>query len=475
MAETLHRIAGQDISGAGGGIAVVNPANAVVIGEFREATGDQVAQAVRAAGESFDSRVWVDTPFAERRAVLRRAAQAIRGNADRLTDLQVAEGGMTRRGVAMQVQGAANWFDYFADFLTLEGGEVYRQLGDATALVEREPIGVCALFSPWNVPVGLSAIKLAPALASGNSIVLKPSEQTPMTLRLLVDLVESAGLPKGVLNCVNGRGQTTGGALAVHPGVDMISYTGGHVGGRAVAEAAARRHIPCVTELGGKSATLIFDDADIDAAVEGALRMVYGSNGEACLAGSRIVIQDTVAGDVMTRFRERAEGLAIGDPMADGTYLGPMVSADHQARVLGFYESAAVDGDEVLFGGAHDGDGFFVRPGAIRVASFQSRIWREEVFGPLAAIAVFRDEAEAIDIANDSEFGLSGYVWTRDIDRALHVARRVRTGTVIVNGGFMRELNAPFGGYRNSGVGREGGAYSWRNFTEAKTTVINHR
>jgi acyl-CoA reductase-like NAD-dependent aldehyde dehydrogenase len=228
-------------------------------------------------------------------------------------------------------------------------------------------------------------------------------------------------------------------------------------------------------ELGGKSATIVFEDADLDAALNGAAMMIYGSNGEACLAGSRIIVHESNAQNFLIGLQEKAEAMVVGDPMAEGTHMGPMITKAHQQRVLGFYDSAADEGDKVLFGGVADiSDGFFVRPGAIQVASGQSRVWREEVFGPLAAVTTFKDEAEAIALANDSDFGLSGYLWTRDIGRAMRVSKAMRTGTVLINSGFMRELNAPFGGYKVSGVGREGGYHSWMNFTEAKTTIINH-
>jgi acyl-CoA reductase-like NAD-dependent aldehyde dehydrogenase len=279
-----------------------------------------------------------------------------------------------------------------------------------------------------------------------------------------------------VLNCVNGRGHVTGAALAEHPGIGMISFTGGPAGGRAVAEAAARRHAPCVMELGGKSATVVFADADLDRALEGALAMIYGSNGEACLAGSRILLEKHIADDFLSCFRARAEAMVVGDPAEEATQIGPMISARHRDTVLGFYDSAASDGDTILFGGAEPSleAGFYLRPGAIRVQSSESRVWREEVFGPLAAIRTFDTEEEAIALANDSDFGLSGYVWTGDVGRAMRVTRAMRTGTVLVNSPFQRELNAPFGGVKGSGVGREGGMHSWNNFTEAKTTVIQH-
>jgi len=474
MSDVLQWIDGADVVGHGTPYPNINPADGTQIGAVTEATPAQVETAASAGKRAFDDGTWRRTTHPERRTALRRMAEAIRDNADRLIELQVTEGGMLPAQVRGHVMGAAGWFDYYADFLTREGGESYRQLGSALALVEREPIGVCALFSPWNVPVGLSALKLAPALAAGNSVVLKPSEETPMVTRALVDLLIAAELPRGVLNYVNGRGAITGAALAEAQGVDMISFTGGSFAGSAVAVAAAQRHIPCVMELGGKSATIVFEDADLDAAVTGAAMAIYGNNGEACLAGSRILLQESIADAFLARFQEKAEAMAVGDPKAEGVAMGPMISSQHQARVLSFYESAKADGDDVLFGGPVETGGFHVRPGAIKVSSTRSRVWREEVFGPLAAFATFHDESEAIRLGNDSVFGLSGYLWTLDINRAMRVSKALRTGTVIINSAFMRELNAPFGGFRQSGIGREGGTYSWMNFTEAKTTVINH-
>jgi acyl-CoA reductase-like NAD-dependent aldehyde dehydrogenase len=476
MQEVFQWINGKDVAGQGDAISVLNPATAKEIGRLKAATPDQVAAAVKATRQSFDSGIWASASFSDRQAVMRRAANAIRGALDVLVDQQVAENGMIRAAVVGQVMGAAAWFDFYADQLTSDAGEIFRQLGTATTFVERVPIGVCALFSPWNVPLTLLAIKLAPALAAGNSVVVKPSEDTPIVTRMLIDLVQSAGLPDGVLNYVNGFGHVTGAALAAHPGIDMISFTGGHVGGRAVAEAAARRHVPCVMELGGKSANIIFADADMNRAVPGALASVFGANGEACLAGSRILLEESIAEEFLECFKARAVAMRIGNPSDPTSEIGPMISARHQGNVLGFFESAGTDGDTILFGGAMPSSdaGYYVRPGAIQVRSTNSRIWREEVFGPIAAVRTFTSEDDAIALANDSEFGLAGYVWTRDLDRAIRVTRKIRTGTIVVNSNFMREQNAPFGGFKGSGLGREGGVHSWLNFTEAKTTVIYH-
>jgi acyl-CoA reductase-like NAD-dependent aldehyde dehydrogenase len=376
-----------------------------------------------------------------------------------------------------QVEGAAAWFDHFGDQLGVEGGTSHRQLGDATTWVVREPIGVCALFSPWNVPIGLSAIKLAPCLAAGNSAVLKPSELTAMAPRRLVEILHACGLPEGVLGCVNGPGHQAGAALAAAGRVDMISFTGGALGGVAVAEQAARRHVPCVLELGGKSATVVFDDADFEAAIDGALQSMFANNGEACLAGSRILVQAGIAERFMATFAQRAQRIRLGDPLEQGTEMGPMVSAAHRDKVRGFFDSCARQGDHLLCGGpgAPVPDvGAYVAPSAYRVASFDSRLWQEEVFGPVAAFHVFQDEAEAVAQANNSRFGLVAYVWTRDVGRAMRTALAIRAGTLLVNTPMRRELNAPFGGYKASGVGREGGQYSWNNFTQAKAIVMQH-
>lgn len=470
-------IDGENHPGEADTLPIMNPATGVPVAELQSASREQVGAAVAAARRSFELGEWSRAPWQQRQQVLRRVADRMRGQCAAIARLQTSESGLPLATTHRQIMAGATWFEYYADFLTTAPDQSYGQLGDATTLVQREPIGVCALFSPWNVPVGLSAIKLAPCLAAGNSAVLKPSELTPMATHALVKLILDCGLPRGVLHCVNGRGDITGAALSESSGVDMIAFTGGALGGAAVAAQAALRHVPCVLELGGKSATVVYADADFDQALAGALGSVYGNNGQACLAGSRILVQAPIADRFMRAFAEKANAIRVGDPCDPAIDMGPMVSASQRTRMHSFFASAQHDDDLLVCGGPADfaGEGgYYVRPSAYRVRSRASRLWREEVFGPIAAFEVFDNETDAVRLANDSDFGLVAYVWTSDLGRAMRGAHSIRAGTVLVNTPMRREANAPFGGYKASGVGREGGRYSWDNFTQAKTIVLQH-
>ncbi|MEM7693548.1 MAG: aldehyde dehydrogenase family protein [Pseudomonadota bacterium] len=462
-------IGGKPLAGGGPGRVRHNPMTGDGVASWREADAADVAAAVSAARTAFEAGDWSGAPVATRQAALRAMAAAIRTAAGDLAALQTAETGITIKTATRHVAGGAAWFDYFADALATDGGAVHSQLPGATTLIVREPLGVCALFAPWNVPVGLAAIKIAPALAAGNAAVWKASEETPATARALYDCL-APHVPPGILNLINGAGAVTGAALAEAP-VDAISFTGGGAGGAAVMRAAAARAVPVTLELGGKSANIIFADADLEAAVAGSLAAAYGNNGEACLAGSRILVERPIFDAFVKAFEAGAAALTVGDPMAPDTDIGPMVSPAHHARVTAFFDHGAEDGDTLLFGGP--GEGLFVRPSAF-LAGTKGRVWLQEIFGPIAAIHPFDDEAEAIALANDTAYGLVAYLWTQNATRALSLPKRLRAGTVLLNTAMLRELNAPFGGVGLSGIGREGGRYSFENFSTAKAIVMRH-
>jgi acyl-CoA reductase-like NAD-dependent aldehyde dehydrogenase len=342
----------------------------------------------------------------------------------------------------------------------------------ATTLTLHAPRGVAALFAPWNVPLGLGLHKVAAAIAAGCSVVLKASEQAPLGIRRAVELLHEAGVPPGVVNLVNGRGGVTGAALA-DADVDCISFTGGGASGRLVAAAAARRHIPAVLELGGKSAFVVFADADLDRALEGALTATLGNNGQACLAGTRLLLEAPIADDFTARFVDRVRRVRIGDPMDPATEVGPLANAAGVARMAAM--TALCAPEEVLTGGEQpSGPGHFVEPVVVRVDNPQHPCAQEEIFGPFATILTFGDENEAWEIANATPFGLAAYLWTRDHARVLRGAAALDAGTVMVNAPFLRERNAPFGGTLASGTGSEGGLWSLRFYTREKAVVMAH-
>ncbi|MEQ8514381.1 MAG: aldehyde dehydrogenase family protein, partial [Chromatocurvus sp.] len=358
------------------------------------------------------------------------------------------------------------------------GDDLYRQIPYAQTAVTREPAGVAALFTSWNIPLMGAALKLGAALAMGNSVVIKPSEQSPLATRRFVELLHEAGVPENVLQLVNGRGAMTGAALAGHPDVDIVSFTGGENAGRAIYRAAAERFAKATMELGGKSANIVFDDADYERALDGSLTAIYQNNGEACLAGSRILVQRGIAERFIADFAERTRAIRVGDPFDPSAEIGPLVSRGHLERVVGFIEGAAASGEQLVAGGEGQpglGQGFYLSPALIRSENNHSPLCQEEVFGPVATVLVFDTEEEAVTLANDTRFGLAGYVWSGNLERAMRVADALRTGYVIVNGPMVRERNAPFGGFGHSGIDREGGRWSLDFYSEAKATVFPFR
>jgi len=470
------RIAGEPVAEEGDRRPVIDPATEAQIATLHCASPNEVDAAVAAARRRFEAGGWRDLPVPARQAVLRRAAALIREEAEPLATLETLCAGLpVVHLVGRQVPRAAENFDFFAEVIGQLAGETFEQLPGYLTLVTREAAGVAALLSPWNAPLALSTMQVASCIAFGNSCVLKPSEHTPLAVGRMVELLETAGVPPGVVNLVNGEGPVTGQALVAHPDVDRIAFTGGTATARAIMGAAAEHLTPVHFELGGKSANIVFDDADLDQALDGSLVNVFSNNGQICIAGARILVQRGVADAFIERFTARARRLRVGDPLDPATEAGPLAFAAHRERVLAYADLAREEGAELLCGGRAHPDferGWYVEPTVARVEDNRLRICQEEVFGPFATVQVFDEEDEALAIANDSDFGLVAYAWTADLARTLRLQAGLRAGTVWINTPLARDLRAPFGGFKQSGIGRDGPRQSAEFFTEEKATIL---
>lgn len=477
--EVTSLIGGASVPARGPRLPVIYPATGAVVGELAEADAAEVDAAVAAARTAFEHSGWRTLPVEARQAMLWRCHDAVAARADELAHLECLNLGVSLRELRERhMRRAAYNFRFFAEFIGQSKGEVYDQTAGYRSLVVREPVGVAALIAPWNAPTALASMKVAAAIAFGNTCVLKPSEQTPLALRRFVEILHEAGLPDGVVNLVNGRGSVTGEALVAHPEVDLVSFTGGTATGRRIMAEAGRRLKPCTLELGGKSANVIFASADLERALDAALVGIYSNNGQQCLAGSRILVERSIADAFIARFVERARAIRIGDPMNDATELGPLASAAHRERVLSFTAAAAAEGATLLTGGQAatlpaplDG-GFFVEPTAVLARSNDGRLAQEEIFGPFATFLTFDSYEEAIALANGTAYGLVAYVWSDHLPTVERATRDLRAGVIWVNTPMSRELRAPFGGFKESGVGREGGEACQAFYTEPKTVTI---
>jgi acyl-CoA reductase-like NAD-dependent aldehyde dehydrogenase len=454
---------------------VICPATEERVSVLREADVAEVDAAVAAARRAFDAGPWPRMTLDARKDILYRIRDVIRGHADELAYLECLNAGLPITRIREQIGRAARNFEFFAEVASTMKGETYTGLQGYLTYVTREPKGVGALIAPWNAPLALASMRVATCIAFGNTCVLKPSEYTPLSTLRMVELFHAAGLPPGVVNLVNGRGAVTGVALVSHPGIDMVGFTGGTQTGAAIMAAAGQHLKPCLLELGGKSANIIHPSADLDRALDGALGGIYSNNGQQCLAGSRILVQRSIAEEFIARFVERARRIRIGDPMDPATELGPLAFEQHLQRVLSYVEVARRDGATLLTGGRRPPEferGFYIEPTAVLATSNRDRVCREEIFGPFATFLAYDTLDEAIAIANDSPYGLVAYVWANDLDVVMRASRDLRAGTIWVNTTMVRELRAPFGGYKQSGVGRDGASSSVEFFTEQKTTTI---
>ena len=461
-------------TGGGMELPVYYPATGAQVSTLVEDDAEAVAGAVAIARAAFVTGPWPHLSIAKRMEVLEACRSAILENVDELARLECAATGLVLKELrARHMVRAAYNFRFFAEYISQASGEAYTQTENYITTVTRRPVGVAALIAPWNAPVALATMKIAAALAFGNTCVLKPSEQTPLSLARLVELLQEV-LPEGVLNLVNGRGPVTGAALVAHEGVDLVSFTGGTETGRAIMSAAGQNLVPCTMELGGKSANIIYASTDIDRALDGALQGIFSNNGQQCLAGSRILVERSMFEEFTGRFAERAACIKVGDPLDDATEVGPLASALHMDRVLSFAHMAAEDGGRVLTGGRRRDDlgrGYFIEPTAVVATSNADRCAQREIFGPFATFLPFDTIDEAVRIANDTEFGLVSYIWSDHLPTVLQTQTQLRSGVVWVNTPMMRELRAPFGGFKSSGVGRESGPACEAFYTEEVTTT----
>ena len=468
---TEHWIGGRRVSSAET-FDDISPIDGVVIAAVARGGTAEAAQAVAAAKDAFPA--WAATPPAERARILHAIADGVDERVDDLALVETTDNGALirshRRGVMPRV---AHNFRFFADYLVHDLQHPDFETRGHRNHVSWDPAGVCVLISPWNAPLMLATWKVAPALAAGNTVVLKPSEWSPLTASLLADIAREAGLPDGVLNVVQGFGAEAGAALVADSRVARISFTGSVPTARTIAAAAAANLTPLSLELGGKSPFVVFADADLDLAVREAVEQ-YDNAGQVCLSGTRLLVEASVRDEFVDRFLARASALRQGDPRADDTDIGPLIHPRQFAKVDGFVRRAEAEGATVLLGGGPNPDlgGLYYRPTLFTDVDAGSEISTDEVFGPVLVLHTFADEAEAIRMANDSDFGLAAMVFTGDQDRAERVSAAIVAGTVWVNCFFVRDLRAPFGGARTSGVGREGGSWSFDFFCDVKNTVF---
>jgi len=460
--------------------ASINPATQELLAEVAAGGESEVNAAVAAAKEAFPQ--WANTPAVERARLMRKLGDLITQHVPEIANIETQDCGQVIAQTGKQlVPRAADNFHYFAEMCTRVDGHTYPTPTHLNYTLFH-PVGVCALISPWNVPFMTATWKIAPCLAFGNTAILKMSELSPMSANRLGQLAMEAGIPKGVLNIVHGYGKSAGEPLVAHPDVRAVSFTGSTATGNRIVQAGGLKKFSM--ELGGKSPFVIFEDANLDRALDAAIFMIFSNNGERCTAGSRIFVQNAIYAEFVNRFVERAKRISVGDPLDENTTVGPMISPAHLNKVRSYIDLGPKEGATLLCGGIdrpsyaselpeHVANGNFVWPTVFADVDNRMRIAQEEIFGPVACLIPFKDEADAIEKANDIAYGLSSYVWTENIGRAHRVAASIEAGMCFVNSQNVRDLRQPFGGIKASGTGREGGTWSYEVFLEPKNIAVS--
>lgn len=462
-----NRIAGQDVVGGAGVFQTCSPVDKSLICDVAHGTADDIDKAARAASEAFVT--WRDMPALERKRILINVAEGIEARAEEIALCECWDTGQTIRFMSKAALRGAENFRYFADQVVQSRDGQHLKSPTLMNVTSRVPIGPVGVITPWNTPFMLSTWKIAPALAAGCTVVHKPAEGSPLSARLLVEIAEEAGLPPGVLNTVNGFGEGAGKALCEHPLIKAIAFVGESRTGSLITKQGAdtlkRNHL----ELGGKNPVIVFEDADLERALDAVIFMIYSINGERCTSSSRLLVQDTIREEFEARLVERVNNIKVGHPLDPASEIGPIVTEEHYNKVTSYFEIAKQDGATIAAGGVTVGDtGYFVRPTLFTNANNKMRIAQEEIFGPVLTSIPFSTEEEALEIANDTQYGLTGYVWTNDLTRALRFTEHLEAGMIWVNSENVRHLPTPFGGVKASGIGRDGGDWSFEFYMEQK-------
>ncbi|MEX0283872.1 MAG: 5-carboxymethyl-2-hydroxymuconate semialdehyde dehydrogenase [Paracoccaceae bacterium] len=462
-----NRIAGEDRAGAAGSFQNISPVDKSAICQVAQGDASDIDAAANAAADAFAG--WRDMPATERRKILIRVAEGIEARAEEIALCECWDTGQAYRFMSKAALRGAENFRYFADQVVQARDGQHLKSPTLMNVTTRVPIGPVGVITPWNTPFMLSTWKIAPALAAGCTVVHKPAEASPVTARLLVEIAEEAGLPPGVLNTVNGFGEEAGKALCEHPKIKAIAFVGESRTGSLITKQGAdtlkRNHL----ELGGKNPVIVFDDADLERALDAVIFMIYSINGERCTSSSRLLVQDTIREEFEAKLVERVNKIKVGHPLDPATEIGPLVTEEHYKKVTSYFDIAKDDGATIAAGGEAVGDeGYFVRPTLFTGANNDMRIAREEIFGPVLTSIPFSTEEEALAIANDTDYGLTGYLWTNDLTRALRFTDKLEAGMIWVNSENVRHLPTPFGGVKASGIGRDGGDWSFEFYMEQK-------